>query len=82
MKINDDVLQELQHCEEKVKHLEEENACLREASDTFRGLAERLNTTLQQDRPESGSERPLPTRLRIARQREVTRSGHEEIGDL
>ncbi len=40
----------LQECEDKVKHLEEENEHLRESSDAFGQLAERLNQTLQQER--------------------------------
>ena len=34
----------LEECEEKVKHLKEENAVLRHSSQTFGDLAERLNT--------------------------------------
>ena len=34
----------LEECEEKVKHLKEENAVLRDSSQTFGDLAERLNT--------------------------------------
>ena len=41
---------ELQECEDKVKELEEENQHLRESSDAFGQLAERLNQTLQQER--------------------------------
>lgn len=53
----------LQECEDKLKHLEEENQHLREASDAFGQLAERLNVTLQEERRTTGSdrrERPRP----------------------
>jgi hypothetical protein len=40
----------LQECEDKVKHLEEENEHLRESSHAFGQLAERLNRTLEQER--------------------------------
>ena len=46
----------LQECEDKLKHLEEENGHLRESSDAFGQLAERLNQTLQQER-RMGTER-------------------------
>lgn len=46
----------LQECEDKVKHLEEENEHLRESSDAFGQLAERLNQTLQEER-RMGTER-------------------------
>ena len=47
----------LQECEDKVRQLEEENQHLREASDTFGQLAERLNVTLQEERRTAGSDR-------------------------
>jgi len=47
----------LHECEDKVKHLEEENQHLREASHTFGQLAERLNVTLQEERRTPGSDR-------------------------
>ena len=40
----------LQDCEDKLKHLEEENVHLRESSHAFGQLAERLNQTLRQER--------------------------------
>jgi hypothetical protein len=40
----------LHDCEDKVRELEEENQHLRESSDAFGQLAERLNKTLQQER--------------------------------
>jgi len=40
----------LQECEDKIKHLEEENEHLRESSHAFGQLAERLNRTLLQER--------------------------------
>ena len=47
----------LQECEEKVKKLEEENQHLRDASDAFGQLAERLNITLREERRSTGSDR-------------------------
>lgn len=47
----------LQECEEKIKELEEENQHLRDASDAFGQLAERLNQTLQEERRIAGSDR-------------------------
>jgi hypothetical protein len=47
----------LQECEEKLKHLEEENQHLREASSAFGMLAERLNNTLREERRTAGSDR-------------------------
>ena len=40
----------LQECEDKVRHLEEENQHLRDSSHAFGQLAERLNRTLQGER--------------------------------
>jgi len=40
----------LQECEDKVKHLQDENEHLRESSHAFGQLAERLNRTLEQER--------------------------------
>jgi predicted RNase H-like nuclease (RuvC/YqgF family) len=50
----------LQECEEKVKELEEENQHLRDASDAFGQLAERLNRTLQQERRAGFERRQSP----------------------
>ena len=47
----------LHECEDKLKHLEEENQHLREASRAFGQLAERLNVTLQEERRTTGSDR-------------------------
>jgi len=47
----------LQECEEKVKELEEENQHLRESSDAFGQLAERLNVTLKEERRTAESDR-------------------------
>jgi predicted RNase H-like nuclease (RuvC/YqgF family) len=47
----------LQECEEKLKQLEEENQHLRESSDAFGQLAERLNVTLQEERRNAESDR-------------------------
>lgn len=57
----------LQECEEKLKHLEEENQHLRDASRAFGQLAERLNTTLQEERRIARNDRrqrPRPYRER------------------
>lgn len=50
MEEHNDPRQQLQDCEERVKDLEEENEDLRESSHAFGQLAERLNTSLQQER--------------------------------
>jgi hypothetical protein len=57
METQNDSPKELQECEEKVKHLEEENEHLRDASRAFGQLAERLNTKLQDERRVAGSDR-------------------------
>lgn len=80
MQTHNDVQQHLEECEKKVKHLEEENAHLREAADTFRGLAERLNTP-QQDRPETGTERARRRRP-TTNQHQSSAGRYEEIGDF
>ncbi len=59
METENDPPKALQECEEKVKHLEEENEHLRDASHAFGQLAERLNTTLQRGTA-GGRERPAP----------------------
>jgi len=56
METDNPIQHALQDCEDKVKHLEEENQQLRDASDAFGQLAERLNKTLQQER-RAGTER-------------------------
>jgi hypothetical protein len=66
METDNDSTKTLQECEDKVKHLEEENQHLREASCAFGQLAERLNTTLQGERRVAGSDR-----------RQRPRSSHE-----
>jgi len=48
----------LQEFAEKLRHLEEENRHLREASHTFGQLAERLNATLQQELRKTRSHGP------------------------
>ena len=50
----------LQECEDKVRQLEEENQHLREASDTFGQLAERLNVTLRNERRAGNDRRHRP----------------------
>ena len=50
----------LQECEDKVKDLEEENQHLRDASDAFGQLAERLNQTLKQERRLGSDRRESP----------------------
>lgn len=57
METHNDSQKTLQECEEKLKHLEEENEHLRDASRAFGQLAERLNTTLQEERRIGGSDR-------------------------
>jgi predicted RNase H-like nuclease (RuvC/YqgF family) len=57
METDKDPDQKLQDCEEKLKQLEEENRHLRDASDAFGQLAERLNITLQEERRRTGNER-------------------------
>jgi len=47
----------LQDCEETLKRLEEENQQLRESSQSFGQLAERLNVTLQGERRISAADR-------------------------
>ena len=47
----------LETCEEEVRRLEEENARLRESSQTFGDLAERLRLTLEAERRVSGDRR-------------------------
>jgi hypothetical protein len=47
----------LQEFVERLRHLEEENRCLREASYTFGQLAERLNVTLQRELVKARSNR-------------------------
>jgi hypothetical protein len=59
----------LQECEDKVRHLEEENQHLRDSSHAFGQLAERLNRTLQEER-RAGIERrhsPRPSGDRRSR---------------
>jgi predicted RNase H-like nuclease (RuvC/YqgF family) len=57
MEIHNVSQKSLQECEEKLKHLEEENEHLRDASRAFGQLAERLNTKLQEERRVAGSDR-------------------------
>jgi hypothetical protein len=63
---------ELQECEDKVRQLEEENQQLREASDTFGQLAERLNVTLRNERRAGNDRRQLPRPNGERRQHEST----------
>ena len=63
---------ELQECEDKVRQLEEENQHLREASDTFGQLAERLNVTLRNERRTGTDRRQWPRPNGERRQREST----------
>lgn len=63
---------ELQECEDKVRRLEEENQHLREASDTFGQLAERLNVTLRNERRAGNDRRQWPRPDGERRQREST----------
>jgi hypothetical protein len=69
----------LQECEDKVKHLKEENEHLRESSHAFGQLAERLNRTLEQERrmglERRQSPRPKGDRrsLTVPRQPDTTR---------
>ena len=60
--------QALQECEEQVKHLEDENQHLREASHAFGQLAERLNETLQEERRSAGDRRQRPRHYSDRRQ--------------
>ena len=57
METDNDTPEALQECEDKVKHLEEENQQLRDASSAFGQLAERLNHTLQEERRAATSDR-------------------------
>ena len=59
----------LQECEEKLKHLEEENQHLREASHAFGQLAERLNLSLQEERRIAGSDRRQRPRANAERRK-------------
>jgi len=74
METRNDPQQELRDCEEKVEHLEEENEHLREASDAFRRLADRLGSTLQQQRHNGRNE---PRRGRRAQTAPHKRSDHD-----
>ena len=57
METDNQIQEALQECEDKVKHLEEENQQLRDASSAFGQLAERLNHTLQEERRTATSDR-------------------------
>ena len=61
MQEQNDPRQRLQDCEERVKDLEEENEDLRESSHAFGRLAERLNTSLQQERRNADHVRRHPS---------------------
>ena len=45
--------EELARCKEEVRELQEENQHLRKAADTFGALADRLNSSLLEERRES-----------------------------
>ena len=57
---------ELRECHERVAELEQENAELRQASEAFGDLAERLNEELQIER-RSGSDRRVHLRPTVDR---------------
>jgi predicted RNase H-like nuclease (RuvC/YqgF family) len=52
----------LQDCEEKLRHLEEENRQLRQASRVFGQLADRLTSTLREERRMAAADRRLRAR--------------------
>jgi hypothetical protein len=70
----------LQECEDKVKHLEEENQHLRDSSDAFGQLAERLNRTLQEER-RAGIERRQSPRPMGDRRSSVVRLQPDTMHD-
>jgi hypothetical protein len=58
---------ELARCKEEVRELKEENQQLRQSADTFGALADRLNSSLREERRKSdtdrrGAARPEPDR--------------------
>jgi len=49
--------EELARCKEEVRELQEENQHLRKAADTFGALADRLNSSLREERRTRESDR-------------------------
>ena len=65
--------EELARCKDEVRELKEENQQLRQASDTFGALADRLNSSLRDERrlrdtDRRGASRPQPDRRQITPQ--------------
>lgn len=54
--------EELARCKEEVRELQEENQHLRQAADTFGALADRLNSSLRDERRTRESDRRVEAR--------------------
>jgi len=54
--------EELARCKEEVRDLQEENQHLRQAADAFGALADRLNSSLREERQTRESDRRSATR--------------------
>ena len=64
---------ELAQCREEVRELKEENQHLRQASDTFGALADRLNSSLREERRKRDADRRSVARSQPDRRQSTAR---------
>jgi len=64
---------ELARCKDEVRELQEENKQLRQASDSFGALADRLNSSLREERRVTDSDRRSTARQQADRRQTASR---------